>query len=147
MRTALILLALAALAGCGGSGSVSGDVYAMRLTLDNLQTYVQAADEAQAAQIRGLRASSDLQGEELRTRLDHLERELAAIKLILEQNLTPPRVRHELVVPPDRETETQLQPQPPLQPQRQTAPSAPSTPSLIQPPPPRPSQYPSDPLN
>jgi hypothetical protein len=137
MRTALILLALTALAGCGGNGSLSGDVYAMRLTLDNLQTYVQAADEAQAAQIRGLRASTDLQSEELRARLDHVERELAAIKLILEQNLTPPRVRHELVVPPDRES----------LPQRQTTPSAPTTPSLIQPPPPLPSQYPSDPLN
>jgi hypothetical protein len=138
MRTALILLALTALTGCRSNRSVAGDVYAMRLTLDNLQTYVQAADESQAAQIRGLRASTDLQSEELRSRLDLLERELAAIKLALEQNLTPPRVRHELIVPPDRET------QPQLQPQRQTAPT---TPSLIQPPPPLPSRYPGEPLN
>lgn len=112
----LFILCLWALA-CARSpsgGTLSGDVYEIRLAMENFQT----RQESFAAEMRAFRASQDRQIEALATRVAELQGQLNEIQDALDELAEPtpqpePVVRHELRLNPDPENQLTPTPTPP----------------------------------
>lgn len=119
------MLAAALIVGCTSrttSRSMASDIYAMRLAIENLQTFESAANESLSAEIRSVRAHQDQQMGSLGRRIDELQDEIVRLEDALERlRLTIDgyeetgtgeftRVRHELSLPPDREIQPERLP-------------------------------------
>jgi hypothetical protein len=102
LRLTLPLTALALGLGCA-SGTVSGDVYELRLAIENLQDFERQSADNLTSQMSGLRASQSQQIEELNRRLNQLEQAFNELTERLAAQSAAP-ARHTLVLPPDPES-------------------------------------------
>jgi len=119
LRSLLLAATLAAVAGCSApvtNRQMAGDIYAIRLAIETMQSNQTAATEGLRAEIRGARAHQDQEMNSLSRRIEMLEDEIARLEDAIERlrlsaegfDETPggefTRAQRVLSLPPDPES-------------------------------------------